>query len=85
MTDPFEQFKHEMQPLPDPHAKRERTLRSIVTVETAEQFLGRPLTKPPADVVENLKAVSADEDEETARRAKKLNKKIEDWQKDETA
>lgn len=66
-TDPFEQFKGRMEPLPDPHS----------TPAVRANYI--PRVKVPEEIRENLKAVSADEDAETLRRLKKVNEQIEDW------
>lgn len=76
MVDPFEQFKYEMEPVPNPFMDALPALGKLAARLKSRQ-------KPPKDVVEKLKAVSADEDDETVRRVKKVNEAIEDWKADE--
>ena len=81
MVDPFEQFKFEMQPLPDLHARNP----FLDALKPLGEFARRLRKKPPKEVRENLKAVSADQEAETVRRAKKVNKQIEEWRKSHEA
>jgi len=73
VVDPFEQFKGEMQPLPNP----------FMTEPVGGVFFFKhrygAKGKIPEDVAEQAKEVSADEDAETVRRVKKVNDQIEDW------
>jgi len=79
MTDPFEQFKDKMEPLPNPHAQPVSPFMS----DDRRIYFYRPCYERvvPKEIREQLGAVSADLDEETIRRVKKVNEQIEDWKK----